>query len=247
MRVCPKCGDYSADDLLAFCLADGTPLVEVDPAGDSWQKASRVIEEKRKRLNRRTRSARWTWVLAGATTILVAAVLVSRSFTVETTPPRLPVLISPSPTPFPSPSPSPSPSPVSSPPLDPSPSPSPPPSPVRDSSAAPTPVARCVDAGNREKELILAKFGPGWRQIPKSDHARLVNQHTIVGTPVPEVTLTAVAFETKPTKACSASVSAKYLWRVYKGGNPVRPPQNLAAETKKQFNCSKTGSSWHCR
>ena len=83
--------------------------------------------------------------------------------------------------------------------------------------------------------------------MPDSHHARLVNQHTVVGIPGPEVTLTAVELETRVTNVCTASVSAKYLWRVYKGGNAIRPPQNLAAETQKRFTCSKTGSSWRCR
>jgi len=74
MRVCPKCGDYSADDLLAFCLADGTSLVEVDPKGDSWQKASRVIEEKRKRLRKQNQSARWMLTVAMALTMLVGKI-----------------------------------------------------------------------------------------------------------------------------------------------------------------------------
>ncbi len=141
MRVCPKCGDYYADDLLAFCLADGTPLVNVEPEGDQWSKGSRVVEEKLKRLNKQKRSTRLRWVVAALVTILMAAALMSRSFTIETSkvnPPSSPSPSPPSQSGSPSSSPTPSPSPQTTLSLPPSPSPSLSPSP----SPSPSPVYR---------------------------------------------------------------------------------------------------------
>ena len=37
LRFCPKCGELYADALLAFCLADGTPLGALAPDSDVWK------------------------------------------------------------------------------------------------------------------------------------------------------------------------------------------------------------------
>lgn len=157
IRTCPNCRAYYADAQLAFCLVDGTPLVNVDPSSEQWSEGSRFIQEKVK-VVRKLRRRRWLRriVLAGLTTVLLASVM-TKSFTMETTAPPLKSqssppppppeglflpeepaasdAASPSPTDFPSPSPtlstspSPSRSDVSSPSPTPTPSPSPSPSP----------------------------------------------------------------------------------------------------------------------
>jgi hypothetical protein len=76
MRTCPKCGDFYADDLLAFCLADGTPLVGVSPHGESWDEGVRVVAEKEEALRKRRRRLRWRRVLTRATTTLVMTTVV---------------------------------------------------------------------------------------------------------------------------------------------------------------------------
>lgn len=142
MRVCPRCGDYYADAQLAFCVADGTPLVNVDPRDEKSNEGSRVVAEKAKRLSNRKRKLWMRRIGLGALTTLILALVMARSYTVETTTPVVsptpspspsssPTVFqfaaSPSPTPSPSPSPSasPSPSPSASPTASPSPSPSP--------------------------------------------------------------------------------------------------------------------------
>lgn len=76
MRFCTKCGDYYADELLAFCLADGTPLVGVDPHGERWSEALRVVEEKEKALRLLKRRLRWRRLMHVATTTLVTTLVV---------------------------------------------------------------------------------------------------------------------------------------------------------------------------
>ena len=85
MRVCPKCIDYSADRLLAFCPTDGTPLLEVDPSSDVWNQATRVIEQKQNAAKTEQRRLKWKRVVL--TSMLMATVVVtvaafSRSFSV---------------------------------------------------------------------------------------------------------------------------------------------------------------------
>lgn len=89
IRTCPKCSAYYADAQLAFCFADGMPLVDVDRNSEQWNEGSRFIQEKAK-AGRKHKRRRWLWriVLGGLTTVLLA-MSVTKSFTVETTPPPL--------------------------------------------------------------------------------------------------------------------------------------------------------------
>lgn len=76
IRTCPKCGDCYADALLAFCLADGTPLVNVEPLSESWREGSRFIEEKEKALKKQKRRLKWRRVFVSAMTMLIAIMVV---------------------------------------------------------------------------------------------------------------------------------------------------------------------------
>lgn len=76
MRLCPKCGDYYADSSLAFCLGDGTPLVDVSPLGESWSAGERVIEGKENALRKRERRLKWRRILSAAVTVLIATLVV---------------------------------------------------------------------------------------------------------------------------------------------------------------------------
>lgn len=106
MRICPKCGDYYADGSLAFCLADGAPLVGVDPGSQNWSEGARVIAEKAKALSKQKRRLKWRRVALGTMMILtVVAFLLAAAqnrFYLEPPPP-------PPATPTPTPSPTPTP------------------------------------------------------------------------------------------------------------------------------------------
>lgn len=85
MRTCPKCSDYYADDSLAFCLADGTPLTSVDANGERWNDGSQAIERKHEALTKQKRKLIWRWIVASAMTTLMFTLAIAGSFTVETT------------------------------------------------------------------------------------------------------------------------------------------------------------------
>ena len=76
MRLCPKCGDYYADSLLAFCLVDGTPLADVSPLSENWNKGVRVIEEKASALKKQQRKLKRRRALLSAMTMLIVAMVV---------------------------------------------------------------------------------------------------------------------------------------------------------------------------
>jgi hypothetical protein len=134
LRTCPKCSAYYADELLAFCLVDGMPLLAVDPGSRNWVEGARVLEEKTSASRKQQRRIKWRRVALTAITTLLLTMVVARSFTVETTsagtkptapvtsssspaPPVSPLLFPPealSPTESPSPSESESPSPTHS-------------------------------------------------------------------------------------------------------------------------------------
>ena len=130
MRICPKCGAYYADSSSAFCLADGLPLVNLDPGSDKWSEGARIVEEKQTALRKQKRKLNWRRVLVGATTMLIATVVVcvvAINGVIYLKPEWLPT---PSPSPLASPSPSPLPSLSPSPWASPSPTPLPSPTPT---------------------------------------------------------------------------------------------------------------------
>ena len=86
IRTCPKCRAFYADEALAFCLADGWPLLTVAPDSESWQEAVRAIEEKTQSLRKHQHKLRLRRLVLGGMTTLILAMVVSRSYVVETTP-----------------------------------------------------------------------------------------------------------------------------------------------------------------
>jgi hypothetical protein len=76
IRTCPKCGDYYADEPAGFCLADGMPLVSVEPNTESWSEGARVIEEKAQALSKQRRKMSLRRVLMTATTMLIVIMVV---------------------------------------------------------------------------------------------------------------------------------------------------------------------------
>jgi uncharacterized repeat protein (TIGR01451 family) len=82
MRICPKCGDYYADASLAFCLADGAPLMNVAPTGKSWREGARVLEKKENTLKRQKRNLKWRRIALSAmlAATMVVCVVAANSF-----------------------------------------------------------------------------------------------------------------------------------------------------------------------
>lgn len=91
MRFCPKCGELYVDQLLAFCLADGTPLGVVTPDSDVWKEGSRLLEQKQNALKARQRKLKWRRVMLTAmlmATVVVSIASISRSIYVTVEPAR---------------------------------------------------------------------------------------------------------------------------------------------------------------
>lgn len=91
MRFCPKCGELYADQLLAFCLADGAPLGAVAPGSDVWKEGSRAFEQKQKGLKTQQRKLKWRRVTLATmliATLVVSVAAVSRSISVTVVPPE---------------------------------------------------------------------------------------------------------------------------------------------------------------
>lgn len=76
MRCCPKCGAYSADGLLTFCLVDGTPLLAISPESSAWSEGVRVLEEGERSLRKQRRKLRWRRIVMGATTMVITTMVV---------------------------------------------------------------------------------------------------------------------------------------------------------------------------
>ena len=91
MRFCPKCGELYADQLLAFCLADGAPLFVVTPDSDVWKEGSRAFDQKQNALKTQQRKLKWRRVMLTAmltATMVVSIAAVSRSISVTVDSPQ---------------------------------------------------------------------------------------------------------------------------------------------------------------
>lgn len=76
LRTCPKCGAFYAVGS-PFCLADGTPLLDVDPASEKWSEGSRIVEEQSRKLARQTRRLKWRRILTTGTTLVIVTMVVT--------------------------------------------------------------------------------------------------------------------------------------------------------------------------
>jgi hypothetical protein len=77
MLVCTKCGAFSNDPSPAFCINDGTPMIDVDPNGKLWDQGTQFIENTEKAARRQSRKLKWRRVIVNATTILVTTMVIS--------------------------------------------------------------------------------------------------------------------------------------------------------------------------
>lgn len=70
------CGEFYADDSLAFCLADGAPLVRVEAGSEIWTEGARVVSRREQALRQRTRRLKRWRVVTTVTTMLVTTMVV---------------------------------------------------------------------------------------------------------------------------------------------------------------------------
>ena len=253
IRTCPKCGDYYADGSLAFCLADGTPLVEVDPLGESWSEGVRVIEGKEQALRRQKRKLKWRRILLSSMTMLIAVmvvcvVVVNGILYLKPKPEEEQASVQPSPQIV---IPAPTTEPIADETITPTPDTK---SQTLSPTPTPTPTPKCSVADkSSEEKAILKKYSAAWKRniegekpkvIAKNMPAGVANSNAFLGFPQPEAPLE-IKYESRFPKACTASVTAKYMWQVRKNINgtiTVVPVPRV-----QRFVCVKTGETWRCR
>lgn len=227
IRICLKCNAYYADDSLAFCLVDGTPLFNLDPSSDHWSEGVRVIEDKKNALRKQKRRIKWRRVLMTVTTTaivtMVVYVVVANSIIYlkpkqeESVPtnPLKPATTPTQPSVLPTPTPSPS--------------------------TSPTP--ECSEADKmREMKTIKAKYGDVWQQSAKADPPKVSNEPTPPRAVKPEVSLRPLDIRNTIKTCTSASVSITYEWEVRTTFNGK--PKVQTVEKKRQFNYVKIGGLW---
>lgn len=78
MKYCPKCRSFYDDASLAFCLADGIPLVEINESDSLWNEGSNAIETSRKIVIKQVRRQKF----AKISRILVMMMLIAMAITV---------------------------------------------------------------------------------------------------------------------------------------------------------------------
>ncbi|HYP52714.1 MAG TPA: hypothetical protein VEQ42_04200 [Pyrinomonadaceae bacterium] len=169
MRTCPKCGDFYAGGASAFCPADGTPLADLDPRGETWSEAVRVVGEKQRVLRRRERRLKWRRVAASVVTTLVVTLVVcvaavSSYIYLRPTPKEIVTNAAPTPdaseTSTPTPTATPTPTPTATP------------------TPTPTPTPTCSeDDKRRESKSIVSRYEAKWRLMIEAERARILDEH----------------------------------------------------------------------
>lgn len=250
MRVCPKCGDYYADGLLAFCLADGTPLVDVAPGGETWSEGVRVVEEKAHALRQHGRRLKRRRILTSVMTTLVMTVVVcvvvvnsliylrpppeqgvpAEPLTLAATPPPAGLIDSIIPTREPTPTPTATATPTATP--------------------TPTPTQVCTDAyKRRESEFIIRSYGGAWRQKIKGERNKIIAEHApdARGAQRAEASLGEIEFTAEFSDKCRVCVvSARYAWRVRTNAALTASTKDLTVARGKRFTCVRIGGAWLC-
>jgi hypothetical protein len=217
LRTCPRCGDFYADSSLPFCLADGTPLAEVDPHGDKWAEGARVVEEKGRVLRRLTRRLRLRRVMTMTTTVLITTtvifVVVVNTYVYLTPQPDAPVVaVTPTPTPTPT--------------------------------ATPSCTARDKQ---RLSDDIVARQKAEWERAIEGERDAITRAHVPDGAISPSVTLLKPTYAFKFSKTCAPlNVTATYSWRVKWADSPGMPGDEKTVGGMKTFACKKDGAAWRC-
>lgn len=224
IRICLRCNAYYADDSLAFCLADGTPLLNLDPSNDNWSEGVHAIQESEKKLRRQKSKLKWRRVMMSVMTsmivIMVVLVVVANSLIYlipkqEESAPAKPLTAATTPE-----------DPIV----------------VPIASPTPTPSPECSEADKmRELNTIKAKYRDVWQQTAKADKPKLK------GEPPPGeldavVMLRPLDIKSVVKTCTSASITVTYVWEVKSSFNGK--PKIRIVEKKKQFTYVVTGGVW---
>lgn len=222
MSLCSKCGDYYADQTLAFCLADGMPLLEVEEGSDNWNEGARMLEKKAAALRKliQARRLRRVTLLVLALLTLLAYGLAGKRYIYF-----VPVA-QPSPTQTPTPTPSPSPTPSCS--------------PLPDCSPTPTPTPDCSgDDRTIEKAAVMKVLGEAWKKDLIAECAK-VKFDTPTGLRAGEPVLSPIEVT---FAGCSALVKVWYRCMVIENGLGPGP----GPRKSKNLHCDKRKGGWICR
>lgn len=276
IRTCPTCADFYSDGPVAFCPADGTPLADVDPHGDAWAEAGRVVEEKERLLSRQARRLRLRRVMMLTTTVLITTLVVLvvavNTYVYLAPTPDAPIVaaaLTPTLTPTPTPTPrrseipawTPTPDTPSSlpfvPAVTPTPTPAPTPTPTRKTPDTKTPPETCTAADKqRLRSEVVAGHSAAWQETIKAERAAVIRENVPEGDPMAglevgqgEASLGPVSFDAHVSDSCaSASVTSSYVWTVSWKlfSNGMSRKESKAVRRTKTFACRKDGGVWVC-
>jgi predicted RNA-binding protein YlxR (DUF448 family) len=76
MRLCPKCRTFSDDELLRFCINDGTPLVSINQTNKLWSEGTEYVRDVKNKIQRKIRRSQIKKVISMlVTTVVVTSVI----------------------------------------------------------------------------------------------------------------------------------------------------------------------------
>jgi len=223
--ICPKCGDYYAGGSSAFCVADGTPLVNVEPTSAKWTEGLRVTNERGEALRKKKRRLKWRRVLVMSTTMMIVTLVVC-VVAVNAVLYFKPVTKGGASGITPTPTPTPTSTPTSTPTL--------------------TPTPQCSDADQARAAQSLRRLEPRWRQDISGERARIISEAFPDNSKNAEANLGLIEFQYRFPKPCKAAVvTARYAWQV-SYSSPVVPRQAKSVSKRRTIRCSRFQGAWGC-
>ena len=276
MRTCPTCHDYYADESLDFCLNDGAPLAGVDPSGDEWNDAARIIKETEDALKQRRRKVKRRRILFNSMTMLMATLIVfviavngfiylkpepegtagkaeepfrevaAKAPSVTVPPGKSTPTRVPWPVGTPLPSATPT---VTAGRPKPTPQPSPRTTTVSiEPTPIPSPVASvCTDADKtREREAIVRSFGETWRRSIEGERQRIISENAPARAANTEATLGALEYNVAFFNFCRA-VTVTARYAWQLRSNVNGTIKVSSVAKERRFACMKIGGAWLCR
>ncbi len=89
MKFCPKCQSFYDDESLAFCLADGIPLVKLNQSDELWSEGSNAVENSRQihqKQIRRQKLKRFSRILITTVMIIMVISVIAMNIYIYTPP-----------------------------------------------------------------------------------------------------------------------------------------------------------------
>ncbi len=276
MKYCPKCRSFYEDANLAFCLADGIPLVEMKQSDALWNEGAEAVSHSRQVFRQQMRKEKLIRISKLLVTVLIMILVISVVamkiyINLPTKPDEKAQNISPSPTISPkieptiqitdeqTPLPTVSPNETASPTLTPTPTPSvtptktvtvtPTPTPTVTPPRTPTPIPPdpCIPQFANERWFLVNKNESFFRSSIEREKAEIIKEYQIKYRKTATAELTLTDTYASYISCFKAGVTVSYFWTIIlQSAVGAVKEPNIILPTKQKSFSCEKGRGWTC-